>query len=212
MSVSSSKQPRLEQHRDLGRERVVVAEGDLVGGRGVVLVDHRHEPPAQQRLERAAGVHVAVAAVHVAGGQKHLGGGRAVTLEGRLPAALQHRLTHRRGGLEFVQAARPGAALERPDAERDRARADHHHRRARRRAVRPPVRPAIRTRDGAGGRGRRPACWSPLSRQSSCAPWRDDRQLRSEIAAVRWPVVHFLRCRATRTPTDNGSPPRHSSA
>ena len=38
-----------DQHRDLRREEVVVAEGDLIGRGRVVLVDHRQHPPLEQR-------------------------------------------------------------------------------------------------------------------------------------------------------------------
>ena len=43
--VGEQYQPvRADQDRHLRREEVVVAERDLVGGGGVVLVDHRHAP------------------------------------------------------------------------------------------------------------------------------------------------------------------------
>ncbi len=38
-----------DEHRHLRGEEVVVAEGDLVGGGRVVLVDHRHHAPVEQR-------------------------------------------------------------------------------------------------------------------------------------------------------------------
>ncbi len=66
------EQPRAQQHCDLGGERVVVAEGDLVGRGRVVLVDDRDDAPAEHRLERRARVQVARARVDVGRGQEHL--------------------------------------------------------------------------------------------------------------------------------------------
>src|SRR5690606_22186151 len=59
-----------EEHEQVGAhevgderpEPVVVAEADLGGGHGVVLVDDRDDPEVQQRLEGAAGVAVVAAA------------------------------------------------------------------------------------------------------------------------------------------------------
>ena len=50
------EQAGAQQHGDLGRERVVVAERDLVRRGRVVLVDDRHDVPGQQGLERGARV------------------------------------------------------------------------------------------------------------------------------------------------------------
>ena len=71
------QQPRLQQDRDLRGQEVVVAEGDLVRGGRVVLVDHRDDPPLQQRLQRAARVEVVRARAHVEERQQHLRGRQA---------------------------------------------------------------------------------------------------------------------------------------
>ena len=107
------EQPGAQQQRDLGGQRVVVAERDLVGRRGVVLVDDRDDVPGQQRLERGAGVQVAGAPPHVVGRQQHL---RARPPAMRAPAARpgQQALPDRRGGLQPGHVARPHVALERP--------------------------------------------------------------------------------------------------
>ena len=46
-------------HGHQGGEGVVVAEAQLIGGQGVVLVDHGRDAPGEQLLEGAAGVLVA---------------------------------------------------------------------------------------------------------------------------------------------------------
>jgi len=61
-----------EQHRHLGRQEIVVAEGDLVGGGRVVLVDHGQHPPLEQRAQRLSRVQVVRARAHVEEGQQHL--------------------------------------------------------------------------------------------------------------------------------------------
>ena len=52
------EQPGADEDRDLRRERVVVAERDLVGRRRVVLVHDRHDAARRERGERVAGVQV----------------------------------------------------------------------------------------------------------------------------------------------------------
>ena len=64
--------PRLDHDRHLGREEVVVAEGDLVGRGRVVLVDHRDDVPGDQPLQRLARVQVVHPLRHVERGQQHL--------------------------------------------------------------------------------------------------------------------------------------------
>ena len=52
------EQPGVRQDGDLRRQGVVVAEGDLVGGRRVVLVHDRDRPEPEQRVEGVADVDV----------------------------------------------------------------------------------------------------------------------------------------------------------
>ncbi len=77
--------------RDERREPVVVAEPDLLGGDGVVLVDHRDDAEPEQAVEGAAGVRVVAAAHDVVRGQEHLPDGEAVPRERR-------RVARRRAG------------------------------------------------------------------------------------------------------------------
>ena len=58
MSVSRTSRRASSRNGDLGGEEVVVAEGDLVGRRGVVLVDDRDDAPLDQPPQRLAGVEV----------------------------------------------------------------------------------------------------------------------------------------------------------
>ena len=52
------EQPGVRQDGDLSRQGVVVAEGDLVGGRRIVLVHDRDRPEPEQRIEGVADVDV----------------------------------------------------------------------------------------------------------------------------------------------------------
>ena len=55
-----------DQNRDLGRERIVVPERDLVGCGGVVLVQDRHDTENEQSEQRFAGVDIRNTIGHVA--------------------------------------------------------------------------------------------------------------------------------------------------
>ena len=66
------QQARTEQHGNLRCQGVVVAKGDLLRGRRVVLVDDRSDAPGEQRFERMSRIEVRLAAFEVACGQQHL--------------------------------------------------------------------------------------------------------------------------------------------
>ena len=57
-SESSTSRSRVHEVGDQGGQPVVVAEADLVGGDGVVLVDDRHDAELEQPVEGALGVAV----------------------------------------------------------------------------------------------------------------------------------------------------------
>ena len=120
------EQPRAQQHRDLRGERVVVAERDLVGGRGVVLVHDRDGAEPEQRVQGASRVDVGRAVADVPGGEQHLGG--VERRERLVPRGLEAGLTERGGGLELGDAAGPPVEPEPRQTERDRARRDDAHR------------------------------------------------------------------------------------
>ena len=69
-----------EQDQRIGTDRmshqrgepIVVTEPDLVGGHGVVLVDHRHHPQRHETFQRALGIGVVAPVREVIGGQQHL--------------------------------------------------------------------------------------------------------------------------------------------
>ncbi len=83
------EQAGLDEDRDLGGERVVVAEGDLVGRDRVVLVHDRHRAEREELAERVAGVDVRRAVRHVARREENLCGRYALACEGPLPRLLQ---------------------------------------------------------------------------------------------------------------------------
>ena len=66
------QQARTEQHGNLRCQGVVVAKGDLLRGRRVVLVDDRSDAPGEQRFERMSRIEVRLATFEVACCQQHL--------------------------------------------------------------------------------------------------------------------------------------------
>ena len=111
------------QHGDLRGEEVVVAEGDLVGRRRVVLVDHRHDAPVEQLAQRLARVEVVRARAHVEERQQHLRArarraraaarrrrGRACPGRPRSPPAARRSRVGRIGSSSMAHPARDRAA------------------------------------------------------------------------------------------------------
>ena len=102
MLVSSSSRSAPTQDRHLRGEEVVVAEGDLVGGRRVVLVDHRHHPPLEQLAQRLARVQVVRARAHVEERQQHLGARHPALLQQLVVDPVELALADRAGRLQLV--------------------------------------------------------------------------------------------------------------
>ena len=115
-----------EQDRHLRGEEVVVAEGDLVGGRRVVLVDDGHDPPVEQLVQRLARVQVVGARRHVEEREQHLRALHAALREHLVVRAVELALPHRRRPLELRHRRRPHRQVHQPHPSRDRARGDHH--------------------------------------------------------------------------------------
>ena len=104
---------RSQEQRHLGGQRVVVAESDLVGGCGVVLVHHRHHAPPQQRLQRTAGVDVG----RRGGGRRPRSAapGRCGSRGGEhraLPARCSRLWPTAEAACSSASASRPGGAAE----------------------------------------------------------------------------------------------------
>ena len=116
------EQPRAQQHCNLRGEGVVVAEGDLVRGGGVVLVHDRNDAEVEQRVQRVADIDVGGPVADVGGGEQHLR--RRRRRERCVPRGLEPRLTERRGSLELRDRARAPLEPEPREPERDRARGD----------------------------------------------------------------------------------------
>ena len=123
-------------------ERVVVADLDLVGDHGVVLVDHRHDAQPSSVMQRRARVEIALAIGQV--------GVRQQDLRGRRPSApkvgfVRLRKTHLadcRGRLELVDLVRAPA----------------------------PAEPLHALGDGAAGHAAAPACPSAMQPGDLCRP------------------------------------------
>jgi len=127
------EQAGVEQDRHLGGEEVVVAEGDLVGRRCVVLVDHGHDPPLEQLAQRLARVEVVRARAHVEERQQHLRALDPARAQQLVVGAVELALADRAGRLQLVHRARARAAprrgrrqIQQPHPARDRAAGDDH--------------------------------------------------------------------------------------
>jgi hypothetical protein len=90
--------PRQVGHE--GGEPVVVAETDLVGGDGVVLIDDRQRPQRQQPVQSVTGVEVVRAMHEVVARQEHLGGDEAVLGQPARVEREQAALSHGGRGLQ----------------------------------------------------------------------------------------------------------------
>jgi hypothetical protein len=110
-----------EEHRHLGGEEVVVPERDLVGGRRVVLVDHRHDAPAEQGLERPARVEVVRAGAHVEEREQDLRGRDALLAQQVVVGAVEPALPHRAGRLELRDLVGAHGEVQQMHAARDGA-------------------------------------------------------------------------------------------
>jgi hypothetical protein len=107
--------------RDQGREPVIVAETDLVGGHGVVLVDDRHRVQGPQPVQGALGVGVLDTLGDVMGGQQHLPHGAVIAREGGAPGIHQGHLADAGRGLFGGQVGGATAQAQRLDTGRDRS-------------------------------------------------------------------------------------------
>ena len=111
MSVSRTSRSAPEQDRHLGREEVVVAEGDLVGRGRVVLVDHRDDPPVEQLAQRRAGRSGSACARTCRRRSAAPGPlGTPRSWQQLVVGAVELALPHRRGGLELVHRRRAAPA------------------------------------------------------------------------------------------------------
>ena len=118
------EQVRADEDGDGRRERVVVADADLVHRDGVVLVDHRDHPVLQQRRQRVLRVDEAAPVGEVAAGEQHLGHLEPVAAEGLLPGGHQVALADGGRGLLLGDRARAPRQLQPRRAGGDRPGGD----------------------------------------------------------------------------------------
>ena len=109
---------------DEGGEPVVVAEADLVGGDGVVLVDDGERAHGEELVEGAVGVAVVGAAAGVVGGEQDLSDAYAVAGEGGGVAGDEEALADAGGGLLAGEVLGAAAQSERGEAGGDGAGGD----------------------------------------------------------------------------------------
>ena len=106
---------------------VVVAEPDLVGGHGVVLVDDRDGVQRAQPVQGALGVGVLYPHRDVVRCQQHLADGAVVAGERRAPRVHQRHLPDAGSSLLGGQIGGTLGQPQRLDPGRDRARRHDHH-------------------------------------------------------------------------------------
>jgi hypothetical protein len=122
------EQVRGQEDRDLRGEDVVVAEADLVGRGGVVLVDHGHYAPVDQLAQGSPGVQVLHASRDVEEREQDLRGLDAVLGEEVRVDVVERTLAHRRGRLQLLHRGGADGHSHQPHSARDRARCDQHGR------------------------------------------------------------------------------------
>src|SRR5690606_32955803 len=101
------QQVGVDQVRHERGETVVVTEAELVGGDGVVLVDHGQDAELQERGDRLVGVAIAGPTDDVVHRQQDLTGGDLVPGELTLVVVGQQTLSH--GGGRLLQGEAPRA-------------------------------------------------------------------------------------------------------
>ncbi len=121
------QQVGLDQQRHLRGKSVVVAEAELVGRGGVVLVDDRHHLPVQQAPQGVARVEVLGPGRHVESRQQHLGCDDVLVGEELGVDVEQTSLAHSRRRLQVHHLGRPPLAPEHSHARRDGPRRDQQH-------------------------------------------------------------------------------------
>ena len=116
------EQSRPDEDRDLGSERIVVPERDLVGRSRVVLVDDRHGAETKELGERLTRVHVGGPVGDVSGREQDLSRRNPVPSQRLLPRGLELRLAERGGRLQLSHRARSAPEAELREPQRDRPR------------------------------------------------------------------------------------------
>ena len=124
-----------EQHQRVGADHlrhprgqpVVVAEANLGGRDGVVLVDHRHRTERQQLFDRRARVQMAAALFGIVGREQNLRDADVVPAERFEIGVRKANLAGRRRGLFFFELQRAAGEAEVAPADRDRARRNQQH-------------------------------------------------------------------------------------
>ena len=159
---------RADQVGEQRGQPVVVAEPDVVGGDGVVLVDHRYDAQAQQPVHRPPGVAVVLLPDQVVGGQQHLPDGQAVRAERLRVRRDQSSLPDARRRLLRGQVLGAPGQAEREDAGGHRPGGDQDHLDAGARAY----------REHVDQRGERVHVEEPVGRRQGTRPDLDHEPLR----------------------------------
>ena len=116
--------------REVGDERgqaVVIAEADLVGGDGIVLVDHRHGAQRPQPIQGPLRIRVVRAPGDVVRGEQHLADHATVAPERGSPRMGQRQLSDNGRGLLGREVGGSAAQTQRRESGTDRTRGHDDH-------------------------------------------------------------------------------------
>jgi hypothetical protein len=117
------QQLRAGELRDASRQAIIVTDAELGGGGAVILVDDRHRPGFQKRIDRGTGVEEGAALFGVVGGEQQLRRHEPGRAESFAPSLHEQGLAGSGGSLLRIEPARARQA-ERAAAERYGAGAD----------------------------------------------------------------------------------------
>ena len=109
------------------RKGVVVAEAQLRRREGIVLVDHRQHPPAQQLPQGARSVLIATAIGQIGAGQQHLSHGIAVAFHRPFIKSHQRALPDGCSGLQSHNRVRSAGESQLLAAQPNGTTGDQHH-------------------------------------------------------------------------------------
>ena len=120
------QQVGLDQHRNLGGQRIVVAELNLIDRDRIVFVDDRHDLRIDQRQQGVFGIEVAPAVRQIVVGQQHLRDVDSVARKTGFVQGHERNLANGRGGLFSGNRTGTPVHVQPAHARGHRAGRDHH--------------------------------------------------------------------------------------
>ena len=124
--AQDDQQVGFDQHRDLGGQRIVVAELNLIDRDRIVFVDDRHDLRIDQRQQGVFGIEVAPAVRQIVVGQQHLRDVDGVARKTGFVQGHERNLADCRGGLFAGNRTGTPVHVQPAHARGHRAGRDHH--------------------------------------------------------------------------------------